>query len=68
MHGLLADLRLADIADLSRKSRLGDRPGLKALLGGVAADLARLTPAIARTYFSHADDGRTVSATLAGSR
>jgi uncharacterized alpha-E superfamily protein len=63
MHGLLAELRLADIADLSRKSRLGDRPGLESLLGSVTGELARLTPAIARTYFSHADDGRTVSAT-----
>jgi uncharacterized alpha-E superfamily protein len=68
MHSLLAELRLPDIADLSRKSRFGDRPGLEALLGSVAGELARLTPAIARTYFSHADDVRTVSAAGAGSR
>jgi uncharacterized alpha-E superfamily protein len=68
VHGLLAELRLADLDELSRKSRLGDRPGLKALLGNVTEDLARLTPAIARTYFSHADDGRTLSAAGAGPR
>jgi len=68
VHGLLAELRLADIDGLSRKSRLGDRPGLKGLLGGVAEDLDRLTPDIARTYFSHADDGRSVSAAGVGSR
>jgi len=68
VHGLLAELRLADIDGLSRKSRLGDRPGLKGLLGGVAEDLARLTPDIARTYFSHADDGWSISAAGLGSR
>jgi uncharacterized circularly permuted ATP-grasp superfamily protein/uncharacterized alpha-E superfamily protein len=68
VHGLLAELRLADIGSLSRKSRLGDRPQLGALLGGVAEELAGLTNGIARTYFSHADEGRTVSAGGGGSR
>jgi hypothetical protein len=68
VHGLLAELRLADIDGLSRKSRLGDRPGLKALLGNVTEELSRLTTGIARTYFSHADDGRSVSAAGIGSR
>jgi uncharacterized circularly permuted ATP-grasp superfamily protein/uncharacterized alpha-E superfamily protein len=67
VHGLLAELRLANINALSRKSRLGDRPELKALLAGVAEDLAGLTTGIARTYFSHADEGQSVSAG-AGSR
>jgi hypothetical protein len=62
VHGLLAELRLADIGRLSRKSRLGDRPELKAMLGGVAEELAGLTTGIARTYFSHADEGQSVSA------
>ncbi len=56
VQGLLADLRLADIANLSRKSRFNERPGLEALLGGVAEELPNLTTAITRTYFSHADD------------
>ena len=68
VHGLLAELRLADIGDLSRKRRLGDRPELTALLGTVAEDLARLTTGIARTYFSHADDVRSVSAAGIGPR
>ena len=68
VHGLLAELRLADIDALSRQSRLGDRPGLKTLLGGVAEELARLTTGIARTYFSHADDGQSVLAAALGSR
>jgi uncharacterized alpha-E superfamily protein len=65
VHGLLAELRLADIGRLSRKSRLGDRPELKAMLGGVADELVGLTTGIARTYFSHADEGQSVSATSA---
>jgi uncharacterized alpha-E superfamily protein len=65
VHGLLAELRLADIGRLSRKSRLGDRPELKAMLGGVAEELVGLTTGIARTYFSHADEGQSVSATSA---
>ena len=68
VHGLLAELRLADIDALSRRARLGDRPGLKTLLGGVAEELARLTTGIARTYFSHADDGQSVLAAALGSR
>ena len=68
VHGLLADLRSADIDRLSRRSRLGDRPELKALLAGVAADLARLASGIARTYFSHADEGQSVSGAGAGPR
>jgi uncharacterized circularly permuted ATP-grasp superfamily protein/uncharacterized alpha-E superfamily protein len=61
VHGALAQLRLADIGSLARKGRLGDRPGLSALLGDVAEDLPKLTTGITRTYFSHADDVRTVA-------
>jgi uncharacterized circularly permuted ATP-grasp superfamily protein/uncharacterized alpha-E superfamily protein len=60
--GVLDELRQADIASLCRRSRLGDRPGLKALLGRVSADLPTLTTSITRTYFSHADAVRSVIA------
>jgi uncharacterized circularly permuted ATP-grasp superfamily protein/uncharacterized alpha-E superfamily protein len=59
---LLAELRQADIASLCRRSRLGDRPGLRVLIGRVATDLAALTTRITRTYFSHADAVRSVIA------
>ena len=42
------ELRLADIDGLCRRSRLGDRPGLEALLGSVAEDLCRLTHGASR--------------------
>ena len=61
VHALLAELRVADITQLSRRSGHGGRPGLEALLSGVAEDLPQLTTGITRTYFSHADDVRSVS-------
>ena len=61
MHELLVQLRLADIASLSRLSRHGGRPELEALLGRIAADLSRLTTGITRTYFSHAEAVHSVS-------
>jgi hypothetical protein len=60
--GLLSELRKADITSLCRRSRLGDRPDLKSLIGRAAADLAALTTSITRTYFSHADVVRSVIA------
>ena len=61
VHDLLAQLRLADITSLCRRSRQGNRPGLEALLGRVTADLPQLTTSITRTYFSHAEAVLTVS-------
>jgi uncharacterized circularly permuted ATP-grasp superfamily protein/uncharacterized alpha-E superfamily protein len=52
---MLAELHQADIASLCRRGRLGDRPGLKALIARIASDLPALTTSITRTYFSHAD-------------
>jgi uncharacterized alpha-E superfamily protein len=63
--GTLSDLQLADLSTLCRRSRAGDRPGLKTLLDRIATDLPQLSVGITRTYFSHADDMRTVSATHA---
>jgi uncharacterized alpha-E superfamily protein len=63
--GVLASLREADIVSLCRRGRLGDRPGLKSLLETIAADLPKVTVGITRTYFSHADDVRSVPAAAA---
>ncbi|MCJ7452115.1 MAG: circularly permuted type 2 ATP-grasp protein [Steroidobacteraceae bacterium] len=60
--GALDELRQADISSLCRRGRLGDRPGLKALVGRVAADLPVLITSITRKYFSHADAVRSVIA------
>jgi uncharacterized alpha-E superfamily protein len=62
VHELLAQLRLADIASLSRLNRDGGRPELEVLLGRIAADLSKLTTGITRTYFSHAEAASLVSA------
>jgi len=59
---VLGELRQADINSLCRRGRLGDRPGLKALVGRVAADLPVLITGITRKYFSHADAVRSVIA------
>jgi uncharacterized alpha-E superfamily protein len=59
---VLDELRQADINSLCRRGRLGDRPGLKALIGRVAADLPVLITGITRKYFSHADAVRSVIA------
>ena len=61
VHGVLAQLRLADVGSLCRRSRLGDRPELEALLLRIAEDLPKLTTGITRTYFSHAEDVRSLS-------
>jgi len=68
VHGLLAELRLADIDGMCHRSRRGDRAGLRALLAGVREDLGRLTTSITRTYFSHADGVRSVSTAGAAPR
>jgi uncharacterized alpha-E superfamily protein len=68
VHDLLVQLRLADITSLCRRSRQGNRPGLEALLGRVAADLPQLTTSITRTYFSHAEAVHTVSTTGSATR
>jgi uncharacterized circularly permuted ATP-grasp superfamily protein/uncharacterized alpha-E superfamily protein len=62
----LSQLHQSDIASLCRRDRLGERPGLKALLGRVVVDLAALNSSITRTYFSHADV--VTSVISAGSR
>jgi uncharacterized alpha-E superfamily protein len=61
VHDLLVQLRLADVTNLCRRGRQGNRPGLEALLGRVVADLPQLTTSITRTYFSHAEAVHTVS-------
>jgi uncharacterized alpha-E superfamily protein len=61
VHELLVQLRLADLASLSRLGRQGGRPELAALLARIAADLSRLTTGITRTYFSHAEAVHSVS-------
>ena len=61
VHDLLVQLRLADVTNLCRRGRQGNRPGLEALLGRVVADLPQLTTSITRTYFSHAEAVTTVS-------
>lgn len=61
VHELLVQLRLADMTRLSRLSRHGGRPELEELLERVAAELARLTTGITRSYFSHAEAVNVVS-------
>ena len=61
VHGALAQLRLADVASLCRRSRRGDRPELEALLERVADELPKLTTGITRTYFSHTEDFHSVA-------
>jgi uncharacterized circularly permuted ATP-grasp superfamily protein/uncharacterized alpha-E superfamily protein len=61
--GTLSDLQLADLSALCRRDRAGDRPGLRTLLDRIATGLPQVSVGITRTYFSHADDMRTVSAT-----
>jgi uncharacterized alpha-E superfamily protein len=60
--GMLEALRTADITSLCRRSRLGDRPELHALISRAATDLKALTTSITRRYFSHADAVRSVIA------
>ncbi len=60
--GMLEALRTADITSLCRRSRLGDRPELKALISRIARDLKALTISITRSYFSHADAVHSVIA------
>jgi uncharacterized alpha-E superfamily protein len=61
VHGMLVQLRVADITSLCRRSRQGNRPELEALLGRVAEDLPKLTTGITRTYFSHVEAVHSVS-------
>ncbi len=67
-HSLLAQLRLADVTNLCRRGRRGDRPELEALLGRIAADLPKLTTGIGRSYFSHAEAAHPVSTPGAAAR
>jgi uncharacterized circularly permuted ATP-grasp superfamily protein/uncharacterized alpha-E superfamily protein len=61
VHGMLVQLRVADITSLCRRSRQGNRPELEALLGRIAEDLPKLTTGITRTYFSHVEAVHSVS-------
>jgi uncharacterized circularly permuted ATP-grasp superfamily protein/uncharacterized alpha-E superfamily protein len=62
VHGVLAQLRSADVTRMCRRSRQGSRPELEELLRQVAAELTKLTTGITRTYFSHAEAVHAVSA------
>jgi len=55
MYGLLSQLRLAKVEDLSQVDARGTRVNLAKLLQGFEQALLDFSPLIARSYFSHAE-------------
>lgn len=55
IYDLLSQLRLARVTDLSEQNEDGVRAKLSALLGHFESTLLDFSPAIARSYFSHAE-------------